>query len=190
VAARTCRITLFTALGLALAAPGTTLGQSIAVIGGGYAQECYEAVKRGMGSRMVSETCTRALSGESLSRADRAATHVNRGIIALRARDSAVAMADFDAALRIAPGLGAAYLNRSAASLLTGAWLTAETDASTALSLGVEEPWAAHFNRAVARERQGDVRGAWEDFTRASTLAPEEAAPKAELARFEVRSGR
>jgi Tfp pilus assembly protein PilF len=176
-------------LALALAAPLPAAAQSVAVIGGGQAQECYQAVKRGMGSRMVVALCTQALTTEHLSRADRAATHVNRGVIALRARDAEAAMTDFDAALRMSPGLGAAFLNRAAASLLVGRWMIADADATTALNLGVEEAWAAHFNRGVARERLGDVRGAWQDFTRAAELAPAEPAPKAELARFEVRAG-
>jgi tetratricopeptide (TPR) repeat protein len=58
-----------------------------------------------------------------------------------------------------------------------------------ALSLGVAEPHKAYFNRAAARERLGDVRGAYEDYSAALQIRPNWPPAEAELERF-VRSGR
>ena len=162
-------------------------GQTAFVIGGGFARDCYVAVKFGAPERFARQTCERALNDEALVPKDLAATHVNRGILALRDRDSAVARSHFDAALNIDPALPQAFLNRAAVNLQLGQWLNAQIDADTALRLGVgPDAWAAHFNKGVALERLGDVAGAYAQFTQASVLAPNQPEPRMELARFTV----
>jgi len=47
----------------------------------------------------------------------------------------------------------------------------------------------AYFNRALAREAAGDVKGAYLDYVKALQLKPEWAPAVKELARFEVRKG-
>jgi Tfp pilus assembly protein PilF len=193
VVARTEIAPVLTFVAVALASlpwSGGASAQSVQVIGGGLAHECYVLVRGGGQSRLVRDLCTRALETEALSQKDRAATYVNRGIVALRNRDPAPALSDFDAALSAEPSLGAAFLNRSGAYLLTGQWFKAQIDADTAIAMGAgKDTWAAHFNRGVALERLGDVAGAWRSFTTAQTLAPNQPEPKAELARFEVKAG-
>jgi tetratricopeptide (TPR) repeat protein len=55
------------------------------------------------------------------------------------------------------------------------------------IGLNTEEPHKAYYNRAIAYEAIGNVRAAYDDYTRAAELAPEWAQPRTELARFTVR---
>jgi tetratricopeptide (TPR) repeat protein len=167
----------------------TSQAQTAFVLGGGFAQDCYVAVKAKAPSRSARLVCDRALETETLSRDDLAATLVNRGVISLRERDGDRALSDFDAALRQDPSLSAVFLNRAGAYLLQGRWLDAVVDADTALKIGLtEDEWAAHFNRGVALERLGQITDAYTAFQRSATLAPDRPEIRNELARFRVKS--
>lgn len=180
----------FAALLMAVCLPSASVSQTAFVLGGGFAQECYIAVKAGAPSRSSRAVCNRALETETLTSRDTAATLVNRGIIALRDREGDSALADFDAALRLDPGLSAVFLNRAGAYLLKGRWLDAKIDADTALGIGLKEgEWAAHFNRGVALERLGQINDAYAAFQRSANLAPNRPEVRTELARFSVRTG-
>lgn len=177
----------FSVLLIASLAPMQGQAQTAFVIGGGLAQDCFLAVKRGAPNRSTRALCDRALESEPLSRHDLTATLVNRGITALRDKDGAKALADFNAALRQDPAFSPAFLNRSGSYLLMGRWLDAKIDADTAIGIGLkEDEWAAHFNRAVALENLGDVPQAFASFQRAAALAPSQDIVQTELARFRV----
>lgn len=177
----------FSALLLVSILPVSAHAQTAFVIGGGLAQDCYLAVKRDAPNRSTRALCDRALETEQLSQHDLTATLVNRGITALRTKEGARALADFDAALRQDPGFSPALLNRAGANLLLERWLAAKIDADTALGIGLkEDTWAAHFNRAVALEHMGQIADAYNSFQRAATLAPDQAIIQTELARFRV----
>ena len=181
----------FSALLIAAVLPISGQAQTAFVLGGGFAQECYIAVKAVAPSRSSRAVCNRALETEVLTARDSAATLVNRGIISLRDRDGDAALSDFNAALGLDPGLSAVFLNRAGAYLLKGRWLDAKVDADTALRIGLsEDEWAAHFNRAVALERMGQINDAFSAFQRAAALAPERAEVRTELARFRVEGAR
>ena len=53
-----------------------------------------------------------------------------------------------------------------------------------AIGLGVKEPHSAYYNRGVARETLGDLRGAYEDYSTALAIRPDWGPAGAELARF------
>jgi tetratricopeptide (TPR) repeat protein len=55
------------------------------------------------------------------------------------------------------------------------------------LALGVKDPEKALFNRAMAHEGLGDMKAAYQDYSKAAELNPAWDAPKNELARFTVR---
>ena len=59
------------------------------------------------------------------------------------------------------------------------------------LDKGIEleplEPEKAYYNRAIAHEQLGNVRGAYFDYLKASELAPEWEQPRMQLTRFTVR---
>lgn len=164
-------------------------GQAI-VIGGGLAKDCYESVEAGTGqTRQVEQTCTRALTEETMTRANRAATYVNRGIVRMRDGRHDAALSDYDRALRIEPELGAAYLNRGAALIHQKRFEEALAALDRAIELETKELYAAHYNRAIARERTGDVEGAYSDFLKASELKPDWELVKRQLERFTVVEG-
>jgi tetratricopeptide (TPR) repeat protein len=177
----------FSALLIAVTAPSLALAQTAFVLGGGFAQECYQAVKYNGPARAARTVCNRALETEALTQNDLAATLVNRGILSVRERQGEPALADFNAALRQNIGLAPAFLNRSGAYLLLGRWLEAKVDADTALGIGLkQDEWAAHFNRAVALERLGQIPEAYASFQRAAALSPNQDVVRTELARFSV----
>jgi tetratricopeptide (TPR) repeat protein len=177
----------FSALLIGFGLPNAAVAQTAFVLGGGFAQECYQAVKNNGPTRSARNVCNRALETEALTQNDLAATLVNRGIISVRERQGEPALADFNAALRQNIGLAPAFLNRSGAYLLMGRWLEAKVDADTALGIGLkEDQWAAHFNRAVALERLGQIPEAYASFQRAAALSPNQEVVRVELARFSV----
>jgi tetratricopeptide (TPR) repeat protein len=179
----------FSALLITTFLPNNANAQTAFVLGGGFAQECYQAVKNGAPFRSSRALCNRALETEALTTNDLAATMVNRGILSVRERQGEQALNDFNTALRQNPSLAPAFLNRAGAYLLVGRWLDAKIDADTALGIGLkEDEWAAHFNRGVALERLGQVNEAYAAFQRAAALAPNQEVVRTELARFTVTS--
>jgi glycosyltransferase involved in cell wall biosynthesis len=94
--------------------------------------------------------------------------------------------ATVDVARRLAPDIGDVFVNRGAALVLMGRYDEAEADLTRGISLGSKRPQDALFNRAVAREARGDLKGAYLDYSQAARLAPDWQAPKTELARFAV----
>lgn len=179
---------------LTLAAMGAAIVMStagsasaaITVLGGGFAEACSQAAMAGEVDRKFEELCTLALDSEALNPKDRAGTLVNRGVFKLRRQEYSAAQRDFDAAIRRAPAMGEALVNRGAARIGLKAPEAALADINQAIELGVSEPAKAYYNRALAHERLGDLKSAWLDYTKASELAPEWSTPRNELARFTV----
>jgi len=185
------RAAVVTALA-ALAALGATMlatppaRAAVTVLGSGLGESCFRMVDGGSDSSTTLDTCSRALAEGRLGRVDRAATLTNRGIVQIRRGALEAGLRDFDAAIALAPELGDPHVNRGAALLR----LERPEEALAALDLGVARmptrPAAAHFNRAIARETTGDVRGAYADLRRAAELEPEWALPRTELVRFTI----
>jgi tetratricopeptide (TPR) repeat protein len=169
---------------LLCAAPASA---STLVIGGGAAKECADAAIGGRSDNASVTRCTLALETEILSFRDRARTYVNRGVLQLRQRDYAGAVGDFDAASKIDPNLGEAYVNRGAAYVGSSRYGEGLVEIDQGLALGVKDPQKAYFNRAIAHENLGDVTAAYRDYTKAAELDPQWDAPKNELTRFTVK---
>ncbi len=177
----------FSVLLITTSLPATSYGQTAFVIGGGFAQECYVAVKYSSPVRAARTVCNRALETEALTSRDNAATLVNRGILSVRERDGEAALSDFNAALRVDPGLSSIFLNRASAYLLQGRWLDAKVDADTAIGIGLkDDEWAAYFNKGIALEQLGQVADAYAALQRSAALAPNREEARKELARFRV----
>ena len=158
------------------------------VIGGGLAQDCYNAVKIGDSRiRDAIETCTTALTGETLSRKDRAATYANRGVLEMRSGHYMRALKDYERALSISESLTQAYINKGAAYI----YLHEYQNALDALDVGVtatdsDDLPAAYYNRAIAHEALGDLQSAFDDFQMAVQLKPDFEQALKQLSRFEV----
>lgn len=160
------------------------------VIGGGFAKECEEAADRAADGRSFDErdiaSCNDAISVQTLSRRDVAASYVNRGILYLVKAQYARSLQDFDAAIDMMPELGGAYTNRGAALIAEGQSAAGIAAIDQGLALGAPAPEKSYYNRALGRENLGDLKGAYLDFLQASELKPGWSQPARELARFKV----
>lgn len=179
-------------LRLMIAAAATALAAEAAsaqvfVIGKGLGGECYQKTKNKYASfRNAEETCTRALREQVMTRDNRAATYVNRGVLRMREGHYDSALEDYGKALELQPEMGAAYLNQGAAHIYRKDFATALASLDQAIALESPDLFAAHYNRAIAREHTGDVPGAYKDFTRSLELKPGWPLAERQLTRFSV----
>jgi tetratricopeptide (TPR) repeat protein len=162
----------------------------VTILGGGFAADCSKSAKavseRHPPLAEALHICDLALSTEVLSSHEIAATHVNRGVLLMAAQKYGDARKDFDVAAAMEPKLGEAYVNRGAALIGLGKPAEAVADIDRGLELNPEQPEKAYFNRAIAKERLNDMKGAYLDYLKASELKPDWDMPKAELSRFQV----
>lgn len=170
----------------ALSAAGPASAQ-VFVIGNGLGGECYSQTKDArVPFRAAENTCTLALREDDLTRANRAATYVNRGVLRMRNGLYDSALADYADAILIEPTLGAAYLNQGAAYIYKKEYSSALTALNRAVDLNSADLFAAHYNRAIARENTGDLVGAYQDFRKALDLKPGWELAQSQLSRFTV----
>jgi len=148
------------------------------------ARRCGTAVGNGDSSDATIEWCTRALGYSRITREGQIQVLVNRGVTYLRRQQNEQAVADFDAVVALDRGNAEAHLNRGAALVQLQRYGPAVAALTEALGLGVREPHKAYFNRGIAREALGDLRGAFEDYTTALQIEPDWGPASAELARF------
>jgi len=159
----------------------------VTVIGAGNARMCYVAAESKLAPRGVDmKRCDEALIEERANQPIMVATHVNRGILRLRRGDVVGAMADFDAATALNPDEPEAYLNRASALLRREQVTSAISQFDAALAKQTRRPALAYYGRGVAHEEAGNVRAAYDDYMRASQLAPGWDDPRRELTRFRV----
>ena len=163
-----------------------TASSAGAALPGLYAGACYAAAEHGWPVRESLMVCTLALRDRGLSLRDRGATLVNRGIVQYRARQTAAAIADYDKALEVAPGLAEARVNKAIALVGAGRDREAIDLLSAAIADGPAEPEVAYYTRAMANEDLGALRAAYDDYTRAAALAPGWSEPAEQLRRFTV----
>jgi tetratricopeptide (TPR) repeat protein len=175
------------ALATLLAATSLTGAASafVHVIGGSFATACYESARDNVRTPRALAQCNEALS-EALSQRDRAGTHVNRGIVLMNQRAYDRALADFDTAIALEPGLAEGHINRGAVLLARHDYAGALASIDRGLALTPEEPALAYYNRGIAHEELGEVRAAYNDYRRAAELDPLWDMPRAELTRFRV----
>ncbi|MEQ8559429.1 MAG: tetratricopeptide repeat protein [Henriciella sp.] len=175
-------------LGAVVAIAGASASAQVFVVGGGLAKDCYEYARSGNYSfRTADESCTRAIQEETMTRPNRAATYVNRGVIRMREGDYEDALDDYAKAIEMKPDLGAAFLNKGAAHIYLKDFETALPALNRAIELDSEDIFAAYYNRAIARENTGDVTGAYQDFQRALELNPGWELAERQLNRFTVK---
>ncbi len=157
------------------------------VIGGGYGKQCFDSVRfKGVALRDAKTICTQALKEDSLTRSNRAATYVNRGIVHMRDGDYDAAIRDYRDARALSPKLGEAFLNEGAALIYQKNFRLAEPTLTRAIELGSSQLHAAFYNRAIARENKGDLYGAYTDFKEALELRPDFELAEWQLERFSV----
>lgn len=173
------------ALAAALGIPAASATAAVVTIGNPLALDCYNWAERRDQRPDALDTCTRALK-EALDVDDRAATHVNRGVIRMIHRDLAGAEADFNAALALRPSLSDAWLNKGFLRVRTGDGSSALPFLERALQLRSRRPALAYYARGIAHEQAGNVRAAYADLVRARELEPGWSMPEQALARYSV----
>lgn len=175
------------ACGIVAMLAATAAHAAVTVFGGGMARECYVGVESFAPARETLEMCDLALTQERLNARDRAATHVNRGILHMRAGRMEMALRDYERSARIKPDLADAQVNRGAALYN----LSRYPEAMEALNRGVEAEnlnarSIAFYNRGLTHEKLGDVEAAYYDFSTALELNPMFELASRQLERFEV----
>jgi len=182
---KTAHITI---LALGLTAFSASAHAQLVVQGKGSAAQCYDyAITGNNGSRSAIKTCDEAFR-EVLSQKDRAATHVNRGVLYMRKGDQEKASSDYAAALEIRPNLTQAHVNWAASFIRQKKFDAAIAALNTALE-DVESPTrvAALYNRAIALDWKEDYKGAYRDLKEALSLRPDWEPALSLISRYEVR---
>lgn len=163
---------------ISVAAPAAAQ-MSISTFGATDAQGCFEDARSDVTTTV--DRCDAALRGQTLTKRDRLATLVNRGIVLNRAGRLDDALADFNAALEKDPSLSEAWLNRGNAQYLRGQYDLAIADYEKSLETDLSKPWVAWYNIGLAREALKDARGARTAYERALEINPEFSLAKEKL---------
>ena len=164
----------------------------VVVLGSSDAQACYVMARDGNpGSAAAIRTCRSALD-LSLSPEDLTATHVNIGILYMRAGDYRKSRAHYETAIASSPALPEAYINYGAALIYIEEYSQAINALSTAIDLGktkaFEKMPEALFNRALAYDREQNYKAAYLDLRRALTLRPDWPPALAAVRRYNVKT--
>jgi tetratricopeptide (TPR) repeat protein len=130
--------------------------------------------------------CGDAIARAKGTRDELAAAYINRSVVHLARLEYDAALADSDASLRIESGLPQALVNRGIALSAMGRNKEATEAFTGALALAPSHPETVYFDRALAREDIGDLKGAYLDYRKAAQLDPTWDTPKQQLARFTV----
>jgi len=172
-------------LGWALA--GAAHGQgAVSVLGGGAAQDCSNAAIDGRSDDAAMKACNNAIDFEIMSRDDRGATFINRGVLKMYRRLWPAALTDFNDGLRLRPAAGEGWANRGGALLGVTRYKEAIDSITKGLELGLKQPEKAYYNRALAYEFVDDEKSAYFDYKKALELKPGWDLPQKELQRFSV----
>jgi tetratricopeptide (TPR) repeat protein len=124
-------------------------------------------------SRADLDPCNRALEEVHLSRRDRAATFVNRGIIQARLDRFQEAMNDYNAALEIQAELPQAWNGKGNLYYLAERYDDAIAAYEMSLSMDLPAPQVAHYNLGLVYEKIGDEAAAERSYNAALELMPD-----------------
>lgn len=165
---------------LAGAAHGT-----VSVVGNGPATVCFQLATYSHPSSDALKVCKDALDSD-LSKRDRAATLINRGVIEMGLDLMQAAQNDFNKGISMMPEMGEGYLNRGAAFIGQKRFSEALEDINMGLKLGVSRPEIGYYDRAICNEALGNVKAAYDDYNQALTIEPRFIRASEQLKRFKV----
>jgi tetratricopeptide (TPR) repeat protein len=153
-------------------------------------QQCSDYAARAGAGEVVAKrsvkACDEAVANAKGMKDELAAAYVNRSVINLAFARYDAALADSDAAIRIRADIAQAHINRGIALSAEKHSKEAGQAFTDALALNPSHPEVVYFDRAMAREDGGDMKGAYLDYRKAAQLAPTWDTPKQQLARFTV----
>lgn len=167
--------------------PALASAQAITVLsGGGEARACSLAAElsttRLNPSRGDLDSCNRALEEVHLSRRDRAATFVNRGIINAGIDRYQEALNDYNEALELVPELPQAWNGKGNLYYLADRYDEALAAYERSLELNLPERQVAYYNMGLVYEKIGDDAAAERSYNTALELMPDWAPAQARLA--------
>jgi len=150
-----------------------SVSAQVVVQNGGAARDCYMSTKTGNPGRIGAiQTCQAALA-EFLPVKDKAATHVNLGVLLMRKGDYADAQTHYAKAIEMRPNLAEAHINHAASLIYTADYSAAVASIDKAMEIGTEKMPEALYNRAVAYDRLQNYKGAYKDLKQALVLRPD-----------------
>ena len=155
-------------------------------VGGPLSRNCYEAALVQDNRDQAISGCTQSLEQEALTRGDRAATLVNRGILYMSRRNDAAADRDFDTALGLDQTLSDAWLNKGFLRIRRGDGKDALPFLEKGMERAPRRQALAIFARGVAYEQMGNYRLAYQDLKRAQELEPGWSLPREYLASYKL----
>ena len=157
------------------------------VIGDGGAKQCYLSVRHGdPGRASTIRDCKKALADIDLSRKDKAATHVNLGILQMRSGNYTQARKNYDGAIALTQNLPEAYINNSAALIYMGEYKAAIESVNKGIELGTKKMPEALFNRAMAFDHLKQYSNAYRDLKKALEFRPNWAPAVRALGNYEI----
>lgn len=164
---------LLTGSVLALSMAQSANAQMI-VMGNGAAKDCYHSVKHGDPGRIGTiKSCEIALYETNLKKKDRAATHINIGILYMRRKDFDKSDTHYQSALKLEPNVPEVHINLSANQIYTKQYEAAILSANRAIELGTDKMPETLFNRAMAYDNLKRYNEAYNDLKKALELKPE-----------------
>jgi tetratricopeptide (TPR) repeat protein len=122
----------------------------------------------------------------NLSRSDRAATFVNRGIILAALDQNQDALNDYNDSLELVPELPQAWNGKGNLYYLANRYDEAIAAYERSLELNLPDRQVAYYNLGITYEKMGDKAAAERSFNTAVEIAPEWALPKERLERLKA----
>jgi tetratricopeptide (TPR) repeat protein len=158
---------------LGITTPQFAAGMAMTVLGNGDASDCFHAASMTRLGASGLDSCRKALMVGKLSPADRAATHVNMGIVLNGLQRTDEAIESFGHALDLAPNLPEALLSRGNSHYLRRDYDLALADYEASLDHGIRQESAAHFNRGMAHHKKKNFSEAAIAYRRTLELDPD-----------------
>lgn len=175
------------AAGAFLVVPLAGANAAVFTLGGPNSRLCFDAADTLDDRPSAIEGCTNALVQDPLNDSDRAATHVNRGILNMISGHERDAEADFSKAIELDARLADAWLNKGFLKLRQNRGGEALALIEEGMKRQPRRQALAIFARGLAHEQVGDFGAAYRDLQAARDLEPEWALPSRYLARYRVR---
>ena len=160
------------AMGAALAMIAPAAAQSVVSHGAGLSPDCYMSARLGRDLRGGIDVCDQALQREVMNLRDRAATYDNRGVLLDAAGRSDEAEKDFNAAIRLGPEMGDAYVNLGSMMIKKRQFPESLDQINKGLALGMSLPHVGYYDRALAHQALGHFKEAYFDYQKALELEP------------------
>ena len=153
---------------------GTAHADNLVVAGNPDANDCYRAtmLPDAVAATSIS-SCNVALNTRRITRRQRAAILVNRGILYNHMGEYTSALEDFEKALELISDFPEAYINRGNAYFYTGQVERAIADYNRAIQRKSAKRHKAYFNRGLVNESRKKLDLAFADFVRANELKPD-----------------